>query len=104
MAIYITSLLVFMVAIGFTLYQGTKKTVALTIDGEEQVVSTHAKTVKDLFDDLNIKVSAKDLLQPEANTELTAIIDGNELQREGVNKVNIYGKDESGNWTPYEAE
>ena len=40
----------------------------------------------------------------EANTELTAIIDGTELQSEGVNKVNIYGKDESGNWTPYEAE
>lgn len=71
MAIYITSLLVFMVAIGLTLYQGTKTTVALTIDGEEKVVSTHAKTVQDLFDDLNIKISEQDFLQPEANTELS---------------------------------
>ena len=70
-AIYITSLLVFMVATGFTLYQGTKKTVTLTIDGEEQVVSTHAKTVEDLFEDLNITIAEQDLLQPEANTELS---------------------------------
>jgi len=71
MAIYITSLLVFMVAIGFTLYQGTKKTVALTIDGENQVVQTHAKTVEDLLDDLNISVSEQDYLQPEATAELS---------------------------------
>ena len=70
-AIYFTSLLVFMVAIGLTFYQGTKKTVALTIDGEEKVVSTHAKTVQDLLDDLNITLAEHDYLHPEANTELS---------------------------------
>ncbi|MBD3108957.1 DUF348 domain-containing protein [Bacillus sp. AGMB 02131] len=60
-----------MVAIGLTFYQGTKKTVALTIDGEEKVVSTHAKTVKDLLDDLNISLTEHDYLHPEANTELS---------------------------------
>ncbi|MGN1386332.1 MAG: ubiquitin-like domain-containing protein [Bacillus sp. (in: firmicutes)] len=70
-AIYITSLLVFMVAIGLTFYQSTKKTVALTIDGEEKTVSTHAKTVQDLLNDLNITVAEHDYLQPEADTELS---------------------------------
>lgn len=92
MAIYITSLLVFMVAIGFTLYQGTKKTVALTIDGEEKVVSTHAKTVKDLFEDLNITISEQDFLQPEAGTELS---DELEVTWQPAKQVTITIDDES---------
>ena len=75
-----------MVAIGFTLYQGTKKTVALTIDGKEQVVSTHAKTVKDLFEDLNITIAEQDFLQPEANTELS---DELEITWKPATQVNI---------------
>lgn len=38
-----------------------------------------------------------------ANTEITAIIDWNELYQEGDNKVNIYGCNISGLWTPYES-
>ncbi|MGD6876745.1 LamG-like jellyroll fold domain-containing protein [Bacillus infantis] len=37
-----------------------------------------------------------------ANTEITAVIDDSELYQEGQNRVNIYGKDSDGNWTPYE--
>lgn len=36
-----------------------------------------------------------------AGTEIVAEIDWTELQQEGQNKVNIYGKDSDGNWTPY---
>ena len=38
-----------------------------------------------------------------ANTNITAIVDDMELQSEGQNKVNIYGKGEDGLWTAYES-
>lgn len=37
-----------------------------------------------------------------ANTNINAIIDYTELPNEGVNKINIYGKGEDGQWTEYE--
>lgn len=37
----------------------------------------------------------------QANEPLFAEIDWTELQQEGKNKINIYGKDFNGNWTPY---
>lgn len=36
-----------------------------------------------------------------ANTDAQAIIDWDELSSEGANRINIYGKGENGQWTPY---
>lgn len=36
-----------------------------------------------------------------AGTELIAEIDWTELQQEGQNRINIYGKGLDGQWTPY---
>ena len=33
-------------SISFVLFEGTKKTVALTVNGEQQEISTHANTVE----------------------------------------------------------
>ncbi|MEH6943982.1 ubiquitin-like domain-containing protein [Bacillus sp. JJ722] len=70
MAIYITSFIVFLAATSILLYQGTKKTVALTLDGKEQVVSTHASTIEDLLQDLEISVSENDYLYPAGDTKI----------------------------------
>ena len=69
-AILLSSFLVFLLASGLMIYHGTKKTVALTLDGEERVVKTHATTIEDLMEDLEIPVSKDDLLKPSGNTEL----------------------------------
>lgn len=70
MAIYITSFIVFLAATGVLLYHGTKKTVALTLDGKEQIVSTHASTIEDLLNDLEISVTEQDYLFPASSTKL----------------------------------
>lgn len=38
-----------------------------------------------------------------AGTTIYAVIDGNELQTEGDNRVNIYGQGNDGKWSPYES-
>ncbi|CAM3968122.1 G5 and 3D domain-containing protein [Mesobacillus zeae] len=70
LAILSASLLVFTVALGFFMYEGTKKTVALTLDGQEKVVKTHADTVQDIFDELDISLGKEDYLSHEANTKI----------------------------------
>ncbi|WP_230199556.1 G5 and 3D domain-containing protein [Bacillus testis] len=75
MAVYITSLIVFLIATGVLLYQGTKKTVALALDGKEQVVKTHASTIQDLFDELDLSVNKNDYIHPARTTKVS-----NELQ------------------------
>lgn len=70
LTIILTSFTVLAVTMGTMFYHGTKKTVALTIDGQEKVVKTHASTVQDLLKDLKIEVSAKDYLYPSSNTKV----------------------------------
>ncbi|MFS0784134.1 ubiquitin-like domain-containing protein [Bacillus sp. 1P06AnD] len=71
MAVYITSLIVFLAATGVLLYEGTKKTVTLTLDGEKKVVNTHASTVGDLFDQLDLTVNKHDYIHPEKNSKIS---------------------------------
>ncbi|WP_019244521.1 MULTISPECIES: G5 and 3D domain-containing protein [Bacillus] len=71
MAIYITSFLVFLVVSGTLLYHGTKKTVALTLDGKETIVSTHASTIEELLTELEIPLSQKDYLYPASHTKVS---------------------------------
>lgn len=69
--IKILSGILFLAVIGFVLFQGTKTTVVLNLNGEEQELATHAKTVEELLADQNITVSQYDKLSPSLDTEIT---------------------------------
>lgn len=67
----ILSSILFFAVIGFVLYQGSKTTVVLNINGEQQEIATHANTVKELLEEQNITVSKYDKLSPSLDTEIT---------------------------------
>lgn len=66
----VISLLLFLAVVSFVLFEGTKKTVALTVNGEQQEILTHANTVGELLKQHNIVVATEDLLQPSVNTSI----------------------------------
>jgi len=70
LAIISASLLVFISVLGYFLYEGTKNTVALTLDGQEKVIKTHADTIQDIFDDLEISLGKEDYLSVAADTKV----------------------------------
>ncbi|MGP7819496.1 ubiquitin-like domain-containing protein [Niallia sp. 01092] len=70
-AIIIASFIVFASAFGFLIYETSKKTVSLTLNGEEKVIRTHSSTVKEIFDDdLKITVHSKDYVFPSLETKV----------------------------------
>lgn len=56
------------IAIVILFYQGTKQTVTVNIDGQEKVVQTHAATVDDILQELEITVKANDYIYPSKNS------------------------------------
>jgi uncharacterized protein YabE (DUF348 family) len=64
-------LVAFAAIVGFLFYEGTKKTVALTLDGEQKEIRTHASTIKDILKDLKISTHSRDYLYPTESTEVT---------------------------------
>lgn len=64
------SLLVFIATFGYLLFEGTKKTVALTLDGEEKVIRTHANTIEEVFTNLNISLRSEDYVYPSLSTKI----------------------------------
>src|SRR5690606_14049328 len=70
LAIISASFIVFIAAIGFITYETTKKSVALTIDGQEKIITTHATTIQDIFDDLEISLRSEDYVFPSVNTKV----------------------------------
>ena len=64
------SILLFLAVVSFVLFEGTKKTVALTVNGEQQEILTHANTVGELLEQKNIIVTKEDFLQPSVNTSI----------------------------------
>ncbi|MEW9052951.1 MAG: ubiquitin-like domain-containing protein [Neobacillus sp.] len=70
LVIIFASLLVLTATLGFSYYEGSKKTVTLTLNGEQKTVKTHAKTVKALFAELKLAVNSKDYLYPSANAKV----------------------------------
>ena len=70
LVIFSASFLVFAAALGIFMYEGTKKTVALTLDGQERVIKTHANTIQELFNDLDISLRSEDYLSLAANAEV----------------------------------
>ncbi|SFB22658.1 MULTISPECIES: G5 and 3D domain-containing protein [unclassified Bacillus (in: firmicutes)] len=70
-ALVFTSFLVFAASLGFLFYEGSKKTVALTLDGKEQVIKTHADTIQEIFDELNISLHSEDFVSPQKGSKVT---------------------------------
>jgi uncharacterized protein YabE (DUF348 family) len=64
------SLVVFASTLGVLTYEGTKETVALTLDGEKRVIQTHADTVQELFNDLDISLHSEDYLSLNRDTKV----------------------------------
>lgn len=56
--------------VGILTYQGTKQSVTVVLDGKEENVRTHAKTVKELLAELNLEVLAEDKVTPKPDTYL----------------------------------
>ncbi|MGD7046444.1 ubiquitin-like domain-containing protein [Jeotgalibacillus proteolyticus] len=59
---------VFVLAVTFLFQEGMKKTVSLSVNGEEQLVRTNADHVKDIFAELEIDVDSKDYLNPSGDS------------------------------------
>ncbi|MDQ0157790.1 uncharacterized protein YabE (DUF348 family) [Robertmurraya andreesenii] len=68
--IIIASFVVFSAAVGFLFYETTKKTVAITLDGQEETIKTHATTVKEIFAELDISLHSEDYVSPSENTKV----------------------------------
>ncbi|MDQ0974220.1 uncharacterized protein YabE (DUF348 family) [Neobacillus niacini] len=70
MAIAFASFVVLAALLGFSYYEGSKYTVALTLNGQQKVIKTHANTVKEVFAQLEIPLNSKDYLSPSANAKV----------------------------------
>ncbi|WJV30504.1 ubiquitin-like domain-containing protein [Rossellomorea sp. AcN35-11] len=56
---------------GILFYEGSKSTVALTLDGEQKEIRTHANTIQDIFKELEITTRSEDYLYPHGNTKVS---------------------------------
>ncbi|MCQ6276706.1 DUF348 domain-containing protein [Bacillus sp. V3B] len=69
--ILIASFIVLLTTTGFITYETTKNTVALTLDGEEKVTKTHAKTIQEVLEELDISLQSKDYVSPSRDSKVT---------------------------------
>jgi uncharacterized protein YabE (DUF348 family) len=70
-AIIITSFIAFIALIGFITFETTKNTVALTIDGQDRIVKTHASTVRALLEEQDILLQKEDYVSPTEDSKVT---------------------------------
>ena len=70
LTIAFTSFVVLLTTFGVLFYEGSKKTVAITLNGQEKVVKTHAGTIKELLDELDVAIRSQDYLSPNANSKV----------------------------------
>jgi uncharacterized protein YabE (DUF348 family) len=70
LTIAFASFVVLLTTLGILFYEGSKKTVAITLNNEQKVVKTHADTIKELMDELKVSHRSQDYLQPNANTKV----------------------------------
>jgi len=69
-ALISTSLVALCSAGGWSMYDQTKKTIEIEMDGEKKTIQTHEQTVEDLLEDLNIHPAERDILSPERTVKL----------------------------------
>ncbi|WP_062107795.1 G5 and 3D domain-containing protein [Bacillus niameyensis] len=95
--ILIASFIVFSASMTVLAFEGTKKTVALTIDGEEVVVKTHAATVGDVLQEQNVPVKETDYISLSLDTKLEDQI---EISWEPAKQIAVKdGDEQSYYWT-----
>ncbi|MEH7076189.1 ubiquitin-like domain-containing protein [Neobacillus drentensis] len=70
LTIAFASFVVLLTSLGILYYEGSKKVVAITLNNQQKVVKTHADTVKELLDELDVSTRSQDYLQPKANTKV----------------------------------
>lgn len=80
------SVLVFVLCIGLIIFESTKNTVAVTLDGKEETITTHSRTVEGLLDSLEITLSEKDYVFPSKDTKIT---DGLNVEWKPAKQVHI---------------
>ena len=70
MTIAFASFVVLLTTLGILYYEGSKKTVAITLNDQQKVVKTHADTIQELLDEIDVSTRSQDYLQPKANTKV----------------------------------
>ena len=85
-AVRILSLILFVTVISFVLYQGSKAIIVVNVNGEQQNIATHAKTVEELLKSQDITVSEHDKVSPSLDTEITS---GMEISWEQAEEIFI---------------
>lgn len=68
--ILIASFLVIASLTGLFIYQGTKKSVSLMLNGSKKEIKTHAETVHELLGELKINYKKQDYLSPSVNAKV----------------------------------
>lgn len=84
--IVIIAVILFISVLSAVLFIGTKNTVALTVNGKQQEIHTHADTVGDLLSEQNVQFSDADLVVPSLNT---SIENGIAVEWEQAKKITI---------------
>lgn len=69
-AFAITFVTLFVAVLSLALFEGTKKTVILTVNGEEEELKTHASTVEKLLSANDIEVSEHDVVLPSMDAPI----------------------------------
>ncbi|MEH7416747.1 ubiquitin-like domain-containing protein [Neobacillus drentensis] len=64
--IIFASFVVLLTTLGISFFEGSKNTVAMTLNGKQMVVNTHADTIRELLDELDVPLKSKDYLYPQA--------------------------------------
>jgi resuscitation-promoting factor RpfB len=75
LTIKLASALVLTSSIGTGTYQGLKDTVQVDIEGQQEIVRTHAETVGDLLKEKKIELRVEDKISPSIDTTLTDDMD-----------------------------
>ncbi|AOV06320.1 G5 and 3D domain-containing protein [Sporosarcina ureilytica] len=60
----------FVTVVSLVIYEGNKKTVTLTVNGQQEQYRTHASTVGKLLSEYEIEVSEHDIVTPSVNTPI----------------------------------
>lgn len=68
--IIFASFVVLLTTLSIFFFEGSKNTVAMTLNGKQMVVNTHADTIKELLDELDVTLSSKDYLYPKATAKV----------------------------------
>src|SRR5690625_1669767 len=80
------SILAIIVLASVGIYQASQATIVIAKDGEVETVKTHAKTVEDLFNTLEINVNEHDDLSEDLDTLLE---DGMEIEFNKAKEINL---------------